>query len=202
MRHPRLHAWPFDGYDGQGIRHTRPCSVSAPVQSPSNALTSSSHAVIDEADEVLKSDWAEDLEKIFTSSGELLHVFCNTLMLTLETVNFLDESNQIIVCSATFSEASREAAEQIVAEDAWEIHVGRPGSTHANIKQTIVEVEPSEKMMKLHDLIESTGPERTIVFVNTKIQAQKLDDYLFRLCGLPSTLLTSDMTQREREDAL
>lgn len=53
----------------------------------------------------------------------------------------------------------------------------------------------------LYDLLISMPPSRTLIFVNTKKQADLLDDYLFNM-GLPSTSIHSDRTQREREDAM
>lgn len=47
----------------------------------------------------------------------------------------------------------------------------------------------------------SMPPSRTLIFVNSKAQADLLDDFLFN-SGLPSTSIHSDRTQREREDAL
>lgn len=44
-------------------------------------------------------------------------------------------------------------------------------------------------------------PSRTLVFVNSKRNADFLDDYLYNM-GMPSTSIHSDRTQREREDAL
>lgn len=57
------------------------------------------------------------------------------------------------------------------------------------------------KKQCLYDLLISMPPSRTLVFVNTKAQADFLDDYLFNM-GLPSTSIHSDRTQREREDAM
>lgn len=65
----------------------------------------------------------------------------------------------------------------------------------------LVWAEPPMKMQCLYDLLISMPPSRTLVFVNTKRQADLLDDYLFNM-GLPSTSIHSDRTQVEREDAM
>ena len=44
-------------------------------------------------------------------------------------------------------------------------------------------------------------PSRTLVFVNTRKEADYLDDYLYNR-GMPTTSIHSDRTQREREDAI
>ena len=62
-------------------------------------------------------------------------------------------------------------------------------------------VDEAKKHDCLFDLLLSMPPARTIVFVNNKKGADFLDDFLYN-CGLPSTSIHSDRTQREREDAL
>jgi ATP-dependent RNA helicase DDX3X len=103
--------------------------------------------------------------------------------------------------SATFPKAARELAKEHLAHDHVRIRVGRAGSSHENIKQTVVYVEQSMKRQALLDLLFANPPARTIVFVNSKRSADELDDYLFNL-KLPCTSIHSDRTQREREDAL
>lgn len=103
--------------------------------------------------------------------------------------------------SATFSKATRRLARDYMDEDFVRIKVGRVGSTHQNIKQQVVYVEDSQKNQALFDLIFSEGPQRTLVFVNSKVKCDMVDDFLYNK-GLPSTSIHSDRTQREREDAL
>jgi ATP-dependent RNA helicase DDX3X len=103
--------------------------------------------------------------------------------------------------SATFPKMAREIAKEYLAHDHVRIRVGRAGSSHVNIKQTVVYVEQSMKRQALLDLIFANPPARVIIFVNSKRSADELDDYLFNL-NLPCTSIHSDRTQREREDAL
>lgn len=86
-------------------------------------------------------------------------------------------------------------------EDCIRIKVGRVGSTHQNIKQNIVWVDESAKQQALFDLIFSDGPQRTLIFTNSKQKCDMVDDFLYNK-GLPVTSIHSDRTQREREDAL
>ena len=62
-------------------------------------------------------------------------------------------------------------------------------------------VDKHLKRQALYDLLLAMPPSRTLIFVNSKRQADLLDDYLYNM-GLPSTSIHSDRTQREREDAL
>jgi len=103
--------------------------------------------------------------------------------------------------SATFPKSARKLVREYMEEDYLRIKVGRVGSTHQNIQQQIVYVEDSNKNQALHDLLFSGGPQRTLVFVNSKIKCDIVDDFLYNK-GLPSTSIHSDRTQREREDAL
>lgn len=103
--------------------------------------------------------------------------------------------------SATFPMHARKLARDYMGEDYVRIRVGRAGSAHSNVAQNIVYVTDSKKRQALYDLPFSMPPARTLVFVNTKRQADLLDDYLYNH-ELPSTSIHSDRTQREREDAL
>jgi ATP-dependent RNA helicase DDX3X len=103
--------------------------------------------------------------------------------------------------SATFPKKVRDLAKTHLADNHVRFRVGRAGSTHANIVQKVVFVEPFQKKQALWDLLHSTPPARTIIFVNSKRTADELDDYLFNQ-GMPSTSMHGDRTQREREDAM
>lgn len=103
--------------------------------------------------------------------------------------------------SATFPKEARRLAKQYMDQDYVRIKVGRVGSTHQNIKQQVIYVNENEKNQALFDLIFSDGPQRTLVFVNSKVKCDMIDDFLYNK-GLPSTSIHSDRTQREREDAL
>lgn len=103
--------------------------------------------------------------------------------------------------SATFPKSARRLAKEYMEEDLVRIKVGRVGSTHQNIKQQIIYVEESAKQTALFDLIFSDGPQRTLVFTNSKVKCDMVDDFLYNK-GLPVTSMHADRTQREREDAL
>ncbi|KAJ6280525.1 hypothetical protein J3E71DRAFT_179577 [Bipolaris maydis] len=140
--------------------------------------------VIDEADELLSSGWEEAMEKVFSGAD----------------VNS-DADHTIVMLSATFSKAARRLAKEYMEEDFVRIKVGRVGSTHRNIKQEIRFVEDTDKNEALFDLLFSGGPQRSLIFVNTKFKCDKVDDFLYNK-GLPVTSIHADRTQREREDAL
>ncbi|KAJ4373907.1 hypothetical protein N0V83_002646 [Neocucurbitaria cava] len=142
------------------------------------------YTVIDEADELLSSGWEEAMEKLFQGSD------MNS-----------DADHTYLMFSATFPKSARRLAKEYMDTEAVRIKVGRVGSTHENIKQHIIYVNESEKNQALFDLIFSDGPQRTLVFTNSKIKCDMVDDFLYNK-GLPVTSIHSDRTQREREDAL
>ncbi|KAH2929501.1 hypothetical protein KXW73_007491 [Aspergillus fumigatus] len=142
------------------------------------------YTIIDEADELLLSDWESDFTRIM-SGGDVNE----------------DADHRYMMFSATFNRECRRLARKFLAEDHVRIRIGRPGSTHINVDQTIIYAEDHLKKQCLYDLLLAMPPSRTLIFVNTKIQADFLDDFLYNM-GLPSTSIHSDRTQREREDAL
>ncbi|GFF37729.1 ATP-dependent RNA helicase ded1 [Aspergillus udagawae] len=142
------------------------------------------YTIIDEADELLLSDWESDFTKIM-SGGDVNE----------------DADHRYMMFSATFNRECRRLARKFLAEDHVRIRIGRPGSTHINVDQTIIYAEDHLKKQCLYDLLLAMPPSRTLIFVNTKTQADFLDDFLYNM-GLPSTSIHSDRTQREREDAL
>jgi ATP-dependent RNA helicase DDX3X len=112
-----------------------------------------------------------------------------------------EENITYMLFSATFPKGARELAQTHLAETHVRLRVGRAGSSHENIKQNIIYVEPSLKKQALIDLIKSLPPTRTIIFVNSKRTAEEVDDYLYNL-GMPCTSMHADRTQREREAAM
>jgi len=117
-----------------------------------------------------------------------------------EDVN-TDADHTYLMFSATFPKSARKLAREYMDKDYVRIKVGRVGSTHQNITQQIIFVEESNKNQALFDLIFSDGPQRTLVFTNSKVKCDMVDDFLYNK-GLPVTSIHSDRTQREREDAL
>jgi hypothetical protein len=112
-----------------------------------------------------------------------------------------DADHTYLMFSATFPKSARRLAKEYMEEETIKVKVGRVGSTHQNIKQQIVYVNESEKNQALFDLIFSGEPGRTLIFTNTKVKCDMVDDFLYNK-GLPVTSIHADRTQREREDAM
>lgn len=103
--------------------------------------------------------------------------------------------------SATFPKALRDLAKNHLSENHVRLRVGRAGSSHENIMQQIIYVEPSKKRQAVYDLMYSMPPARTLIFVNSRRAADELDDFLFNQ-GIPCASIHSDRTQKEREASL
>ncbi|KAI9893071.1 MAG: hypothetical protein M1814_000618 [Vezdaea aestivalis] len=139
--------------------------------------------VIDEADEMLEQDWQEDLTKLL-KGGDANE----------------DSDHVFMMFSATFPAGARTLAKTYMANDYVRIRIGRPGSAHVNVAQAFVYTDRGNKDTALYDLLMSCPPTRTIIFVNSKGSADRIDDFLYN-AGLPSTSIHASRTQREREDS-
>ncbi|KAK4102079.1 DEAD-domain-containing protein [Parathielavia hyrcaniae] len=141
------------------------------------------YMVIDEADELLDEDWKEELDTIMCGGEQ-------------------EEGNiKYLLFSATFPKRARDLAKTHLAETHVRLRVGRAGSSHENIKQNVIYVDPSLKKQALIDLMNSLPATRTIIFVNSKRAAEEVDDFLYNL-GLPCTSIHSDRNQVEREASM
>ncbi|EFY97090.1 DEAD-like helicases superfamily protein [Metarhizium robertsii] len=141
------------------------------------------YMIIDEADEMLDSDWNDELSQVL-SGGEQ------------------DEGNvKYGLFSATFPKAARDLAKDHLSAAHVRFRVGRAGSTTENIKQVILATERDEKRDTLLRLLNQMTGVRTIIFANSRREVDNLDDFLYNM-GLPVTSMHSERTQKEREAAL
>ncbi|KAF7192805.1 ATP-dependent RNA helicase DBP1 [Pseudocercospora fuligena] len=148
------------------------------------SLSRVKYTVIDEADEMLHEDWSDEL---------------NMLMAGGDTNE--DADHVYMMFSATFPGGARQLARQYMEDQYLRVRVGRAGQAHKNIIQEIVYVDQDMKPQAVYDLLFKSKPARTLIFCNSRIAVDKLDDYLYNK-GLPTTSIHSERNQREREDSL
>jgi ATP-dependent RNA helicase DDX3X len=145
--------------------------------------------------------------RLWRSCSRVVVVVCSFIyplsspQLTLSTDINTDGDHTYMMFSATFPKGARRLAKDYMEEECIRVKVGRVGSTHENIKQQIIYVNENVKNQALFDLIFSDEPQRILVFTNSKVKCDMVDDFLYNK-GLPVTSIHSDRTQREREDAL
>ncbi|XP_057678472.1 probable ATP-dependent RNA helicase DDX4 isoform X2 [Corythoichthys intestinalis] len=147
-------------------------------------LTKLRYLVMDEADKMLDMGFEPDMRRLVGSPGMPPK-----------------ENRQTLLFSATFPEDIQRLAADFLKTDYLFLAVGVVGGACTDVQQTIVQVSKFSKREKLTELLGATGQERTLVFVETKRQADFIATFLCQE-NLPTTSIHGDREQREREQAL
>ena len=133
--------------------------------------------VLDEADEMLKMGFVEDIEWILEHTPE---------------------EKQIALFSATMPEAIRKVSEKYMREDRKEIRVKSKTTTVETISQYYWLVSGVHKLDALTRFLEVEGCDATLVFVRTKTATVELAEKL-EARGYSSAALNGDLSQDLRE---
>ncbi|KAI6612949.1 DEAD-box ATP-dependent RNA helicase [Pyricularia oryzae] len=148
------------------------------------SLCNIKYLVLDEADRMLDMGFEPQIRRIV--EGE-------------DMPNVQDR--QTLMFSATFPGYIQQLARDFLKDYIF-LSVGRVGSTSENITQRVMEVKHrDDKISHLLDLLSTHGGGLTLIFVETKRNADELSDFLQNQ-NLPATSIHGDRTQRERERAL
>jgi len=105
---------------------------------------------------------------------------------------------QVMMFSATISDGARSICRKL-SRKAEEIFVDDKKLTLHGLQQHFVELEESQKIRKLNDLLDALDFNQVVVFVKTKQRAAALDKMLQK-CFFPSMCIHSDLKQEERLD--
>ncbi len=132
--------------------------------------------VLDEADEMLKMGFAEDVETILADTPEDKHV---------------------ALFSATMPSQIRRISKKYLT-DALEITVERKTATAPNISQRYLFVSYPQKVDALTRILEVENFEGMIVFVRTKHETETLAEKL-RARGFSAAAINGDVAQAQRE---
>ncbi|GAA4483000.1 DEAD/DEAH box helicase [Microbacterium panaciterrae] len=139
-------------------------------------LSELKNLVLDEADEMLKMGFAEDVEQILAQTPE---------------------TKQVALFSATMPATIRRLAQQYLHDPA-EISVKGKTTTAANITQRYLVVSYAQKVDALTRILEVENFEGMIVFVRTKNETETLAEKL-RARGYSAAAINGDIAQPMRE---
>ena len=139
-------------------------------------LSELKYLVLDEADEMLKMGFAEDVETILADTPD---------------------TKQVALFSATMPAAIRRMSKQYL-HDPEEITVKTKTQTSANISQRYLIVSYQQKVDALTRILEVENFEGMIVFVRTKSVTEELAEKL-RARGYSAAAINGDIAQVQRE---
>ena len=132
--------------------------------------------VLDEADEMLRMGFAEDVDRILTDAPK---------------------TRQTALFSATMPPAIRAVAATHLT-DPIDIAVTRQASTVENVRQTYAVLPFPKKTDALARILEVSDADATIVFTRTKDAAETVGSELVAR-GISAATISGDVAQRERE---
>jgi len=143
-------------------------------------LSTVRYLILDEADEMLKMGFIEDIEQI---------------------INATDASQrQTILFSATFSKDILRIAKKYM-RDAVHIEIESEQLTADKIIQRHYVVKERDKIPALSRILEVENPLSTLIFARTKVGCAELAEQLM-LQGYPAVAIHGDLSQQERERIL
>ncbi|RPF21595.1 DEAD/DEAH box helicase [Myceligenerans xiligouense] len=132
--------------------------------------------VLDEADEMLRMGFAEDVEKIFSTAPR---------------------ERQVALFSATMPPAIRKVADQHL-NDPVEIAVTRQSSTVTSVRQTYAVVPFRHKTSSLVRVLATSDADAAIVFTRTRGAAEDVGSALLER-GISAATISGDVAQKDRE---
>jgi ATP-dependent RNA helicase DeaD len=139
-------------------------------------LSELQYLVLDEADEMLRMGFAEDVEQIFQQTPA---------------------GRQVALFSATMPSQIRRMSKQYLNNPA-EVQVKSKTTTGANTRQRYLQVMGPHKLDALTRILEVEEFEGVIAFVRTKMATEDLADKL-RSRGFQAAAINGDIPQQQRE---
>lgn len=137
------------------------------------------YIVLDEADEMLNMGFLEDIRRIFS---------------------YFEDREQTLMFSATMSEEIKDLSRTILKNPEF-IRTEEEAVTNNNIEQYYYVVDEHERDEAMVRLIESSDPEKAIIFCRTKKETDRLAEYLSGQ-GYKVEALHGDMEQWDRQKTM
>ncbi len=135
--------------------------------------------ILDEADQMLALGFYKDITDL---------------------IRFLPNNRQTLFFSATIDKNIKKLAYSLV-RDAIRIHISPKDPVSKNVHHRVVFVEMDDKRFFLQRLINESPEMKVLVFVRTKVRAERVKAAMERV-EIVSDTIHGDKTQDEREDAL
>jgi superfamily II DNA/RNA helicase len=142
-------------------------------------LSQVSILVLDEGDRMLDMGFMPDLKRILA---------------------LIPKKRHTLLFSATFSEPIRALAQDFLINPVT-VEVARRNQTNDNVRQVIMAVDDRRRRALLSDLLRTRPWEQALVFVNRKVEANRLGDFLHR-DGHTVVEIHGDKDQKQRNKAL
>lgn len=139
-------------------------------------LSNLQYLVLDEADEMLRMGFADDVEEILSQTPD---------------------SKQVALFSATMPKTIRKIAEKYLNNPA-EVRVKSKTSTAPNIRQRYIQVMHSHKIDAMTRVLEVGNYDGVIAFVRTKKETEELAEKL-KARGYQAAAINGDIPQQLRE---
>jgi ATP-dependent RNA helicase DeaD len=184
---PGLHVLPVYGGQGYGVQLSAlrrgvhvivgtPGRIMDHLDKGTLDLTDVQFVVLDEADEMLKMGFAEDVELILSSTPD---------------------DKQVALFSATMPPAIRRIAQKH-APGAAEVNVKSKTTTSTSVTQRYIKVAHAQKLDALTRILEVENFDGMIIFVRTKQATEDLAERL-RARGFSAMAINGDIVQAQRE---
>ncbi|MGL5540629.1 MAG: DEAD/DEAH box helicase [Erysipelotrichaceae bacterium] len=161
---------------GAGIVVGTPGRIMDHLRRKTLKLQNTNMVILDEADEMLNMGFKEDIEEIMKSMP--------------------NEDYQMILFSATMPAAILKICDEF-QEDPANIQIKSAQRTIDTVEQVYYETMRGKKTNALRILLHHYGPERTMIFCNTKKMVDELSDEL-NLLDIKAIGLHGDMKQQNR----
>lgn len=139
-------------------------------------LSTIQHLILDEADEMLRMGFAEDVEQILAQTPD---------------------TKQVALFSATMPKTIRKIAE-VYLKDPVEVRVKSKTTTASNIRQRYMQVMHTHKLEAMTRVLEVEDFDGVITFVRTKRETEEIADKL-KARGFQAAAINGDVPQNQRE---
>jgi len=136
--------------------------------------------VLDEADHMLDLGFIEDIKYI---------------------KKMLTQRHQTLFFSATFNDEIRKLAYSQVKSAAIRIQISPKDPVSKNVSHFVTYVEMDDKRVALEDFIKENPESRMIVFVRTRVRAERVSKAMARV-GIDSLFIHGEKDQEQRAEAM